>query len=147
VAPVVVCVDGSDLALDAARSGLAVLRKAPAVLATVVEGVDRTLAHDASGLAGGVYTPDEIERIEAAQQADAGAILTAAADALDGAFDQQVLEGEPGPALCAFAEEVGAAVVVMGSRGRGGLRRAVLGSVSDYVVRHAPCPVLIARAQ
>jgi len=38
------------------------------------------------------------------------------------------------------------AATVMGSRGRGGLRRALLGSVSDYVVRNAPCTVMVTRA-
>jgi nucleotide-binding universal stress UspA family protein len=33
----------------------------------------------------------------------------------------------------------------MGSRGRGRIRRALMGSVSDSVVRHAPCPVTIVR--
>jgi nucleotide-binding universal stress UspA family protein len=33
----------------------------------------------------------------------------------------------------------------MGSRGHGGIRRALLGSVSDPVVRHAHCPVLVVR--
>jgi len=33
-------------------------------------------------------------------------------------------------------------LAVLGTRGRGGLRRAVLGSVSDHVVRNAPCPVV-----
>jgi nucleotide-binding universal stress UspA family protein len=33
--------------------------------------------------------------------------------------------------------------MVVGTRGRGGLRRAVLGSVSDHVVRNAPCPVVV----
>ena len=42
-----------------------------------------------------------------------------------------------------LAEEIGAGVIVMGSRGRGGLRRALMGSVSGSVVRHAPCPVLV----
>ena len=32
---------------------------------------------------------------------------------------------------------------MVGSRGRGGLKRAVLGSVSDHIVRNAPCPVLV----
>jgi nucleotide-binding universal stress UspA family protein len=36
--------------------------------------------------------------------------------------------------------------VVVGSRGRGGIRRALLGSVSDYVVRNAPCSVVVTRS-
>ena len=43
------------------------------------------------------------------------------------------------------AEEIVAGLIVMGSRGRGGVRRALMGSVSDSVVRHAPCPVLVVR--
>ena len=47
--------------------------------------------------------------------------------------------------IAALAEEIGVGLVVMGSRGRGGIRRALLGSVSDSVVRHAHCPVLVVR--
>jgi nucleotide-binding universal stress UspA family protein len=43
------------------------------------------------------------------------------------------------------AEEIGAGLIVMGSRGLGGVRRALMGSVSDSVVRHAHCPVLVVR--
>jgi nucleotide-binding universal stress UspA family protein len=43
----------------------------------------------------------------------------------------------------AQGQDVG--LIVMGSRGHGRLRRALLGSVSDSVVRHAPCPVTIVR--
>jgi nucleotide-binding universal stress UspA family protein len=43
------------------------------------------------------------------------------------------------------ADSVGAGLIVMGSRGRGRLRRALMGSVSDSVVRHAHCPVTIVR--
>jgi nucleotide-binding universal stress UspA family protein len=43
------------------------------------------------------------------------------------------------------AEEVRAGLIVMGSRGIGGVRRTLMGSVSDAVVRHAHCPVLIVR--
>jgi nucleotide-binding universal stress UspA family protein len=45
------------------------------------------------------------------------------------------------------AEDVGAGLVVMGSRGLGGVRRALMGSVSDSVVRHAHCPVLVVRPE
>ena len=49
--------------------------------------------------------------------------------------------------IVALAEEIQADLIVMGSRGLGGLRRALMGSVSDSVVRHAHCPVLVVRAQ
>jgi nucleotide-binding universal stress UspA family protein len=44
-----------------------------------------------------------------------------------------------------LAEYLGAGLIVMGSRGRGGIRRALMGSVSDSVIRHAHCPVLVVR--
>jgi nucleotide-binding universal stress UspA family protein len=45
------------------------------------------------------------------------------------------------------AEESNIDLIAMGSRGLGGLRRALLGSVSDSVVRHAHCPVLVVRKE
>jgi nucleotide-binding universal stress UspA family protein len=57
-----------------------------------------------------------------------------------------VWEGEPGPAIVEAAEAEEVDLVVVGSHGRNRVERMVLGSVSDHVVRHAPCPVLIARA-
>ena len=47
--------------------------------------------------------------------------------------------------IVALAEDIGAGLIVMGSRGQGGVRRALMGSVSDSVVRHAHCPVLVVR--
>ena len=44
-------------------------------------------------------------------------------------------------------EEIGAGLIVMGSRGLGGIRRALMGSVSDGVMRHAHCPVLVVRKE
>ena len=55
--------------------------------------------------------------------------------------------GRPDEQIVALAEEIGAGLIVMGSRGLGGIRRLLMGSVSDSVVRHAHCPVLIVRAQ
>lgn len=45
------------------------------------------------------------------------------------------------------AEEIGAGLIVMGSRGLGGIRRALMGSVSDGVMRYAHCPVLVVRKE
>jgi nucleotide-binding universal stress UspA family protein len=49
--------------------------------------------------------------------------------------------------ILALAEELGAGLIVMGCRGLGGVRRALMGSVSDSVVRHAHCPVLVVRQE
>jgi nucleotide-binding universal stress UspA family protein len=53
-----------------------------------------------------------------------------------GRVDQEIVD---------LGEEIGAGLIVMGSRGLGGLRRALMGSVSDSVVRHAHCPVMVVR--
>jgi nucleotide-binding universal stress UspA family protein len=50
-------------------------------------------------------------------------------------------------AIIHMAEELGAGLIVMGSRGLGGVRRSLMGSVSDSVVRHAHCPVMIVRPE
>ena len=56
-----------------------------------------------------------------------------------------LIEGRVAPEIVGLAEEIGAGLIVMGSRGLGGIRRALMGSVSDSVVRHAHCPVLVVR--
>ena len=49
--------------------------------------------------------------------------------------------------ILALAEQIGAGVVVVGSRGEGDLSKALLGSVSESVVRHAHCPVFVVRKE
>jgi nucleotide-binding universal stress UspA family protein len=50
--------------------------------------------------------------------------------------------GPPSDEIVRYAAEMRADLIVMGTHGRTGLRRALLGSVAEKVVRHAPCPVL-----
>jgi nucleotide-binding universal stress UspA family protein len=73
----------------------------------------------------------QVEKIEEAGGTVAGTHLR-----MVGRKDEQIVS---------LSEEVGAGLIVMGSRGLGGVRRALLGSVSDSVVRHAHCPVLVVR--
>jgi len=56
-----------------------------------------------------------------------------------------VREGRPAAEICAYAEEVGANVVVTGTRGRHGEHAFLLGSVAEAVVRRSPVPVLTVR--
>jgi len=58
-----------------------------------------------------------------------------------GEFRQLV--GEPGKVLCKAAQAWGADLVILGNRGRSGLSQALLGSVSNYALHHAPCSVLV----
>ena len=55
--------------------------------------------------------------------------------------------GRPDEEIVTLAEELGAGLIIMGSRGWGGIRRALMGSVSDSVVRHAHCPVMVVRGE
>ena len=48
-------------------------------------------------------------------------------------------------AIVHLAEDIDAGLIVIGSRGFGGMKRALMGNVADSVVRHAHCPVLVVR--
>lgn len=50
---------------------------------------------------------------------------------------------DPGPFICQLAETWNADVIVIGNSGKKGLKKLVLGSVSDYVAKHAPCPTTV----
>jgi nucleotide-binding universal stress UspA family protein len=144
---VILCTDGSDLALQALRTGLALLRQPDRmVVATVVELADETLVTGVSGFAGGAMSQAQFDELRRESFAAGEHVVGQTVDALglDGT-ETMVLHGHAGPALCALAGEIGASAIVLGSRGRGVLKRALLGSVSDHVVRHAPCPVMIIR--
>ena len=55
--------------------------------------------------------------------------------------------GRPDREIVHLASEMDVGLIVVGSRGSGGLRRALVGSIADSVVRHAHCPVLVVRKE
>jgi nucleotide-binding universal stress UspA family protein len=141
---VIACVDGSDHSTESVREGLALLQPAERlVIATVVEPTDPTLV-TGSGMAGGVVSGEEYDELDRASL-DHGHTVAEEARAALGLERAEIMivRGDPGLALCDLAAAEQARALVMGSRGRGGIKRALLGSVSDYVVRNAPCPVVI----
>jgi nucleotide-binding universal stress UspA family protein len=148
----VVGTDGSELAIEAGEAGLTILKPFDRVLVvSVTDGPDPSLTDDATGHAAASLTPAEFDEqnLEAQNRSRgaAEAMISALRErgSLPDGVEVLVVEGEPGPALCKVAQEVGAAAIVVGSRGRGGIKRAFLGSVSDYVVRNAPCSVVVTR--
>lgn len=60
----------------------------------------------------------------------------------DVTVESHALQGIPGHAIVAVADELQADLIVMGTHGRSGLSRLVMGSVAEDVMRHATCPVL-----
>ena len=56
-------------------------------------------------------------------------------------------QGRAAPALTTYAAESGAGFLALTTHGRTGLRRALLGSIAEEVLRNAPCPVLVRRAK
>jgi universal stress protein A len=53
----------------------------------------------------------------------------------------------PAAEIVKAVKEWPANLIVIGSHGRGGIQRAVLGSVAEAVMRHAPCPVMVIKAE
>jgi nucleotide-binding universal stress UspA family protein len=87
-----------------------------------------------------VFVP-EVELAELVAEVR-GKLTTLAAAVNDLPVELRVIAGEPGPAIVQAAQEAQADLIVMGTHGRSGLARLLMGSVAEYVLRHAPCPVL-----
>jgi len=87
------------------------------------------------------------ERVDQARSERETLLVRAVRAARDAGANAEffVWEGEPGDSIAAAAEAERADLVVVGTRGRSGAERMFLGSVSDHVVRHAECPVLVVR--
>jgi nucleotide-binding universal stress UspA family protein len=56
-----------------------------------------------------------------------------------------LLEGDPATEIVGYAREAGSDVIVMGTHGRTGLERLLMGSVAEKVMREAPCSVLVVK--
>lgn len=57
-----------------------------------------------------------------------------------------LLEGDPSDIVVETARQKNAGLIIMGSHGRTGIRRLLMGSVTERVIGHSPCPVIVARA-
>ena len=146
-AHVVIATDGSELALDAVRRASALLSEdCSYVVVGVVTGSVATTGLDVGFQV--PLMPDPMLSAECAEAAfaDARAGATLVASLLGATTRIRVERGEPGELICEVAAEERADLIVVGSHGKGVIRRALLGSVSYHVLHHAPCPVLVVRA-
>jgi nucleotide-binding universal stress UspA family protein len=89
----------------------------------------------------GGYSVDTI--IEAEERADKAVAL--AQDVVGDGAETRVEVGDAGPVICTEAVRIGAQVIVVGRREHNWVSRIFDPSVSEYVIRHASCPVLVVR--
>jgi nucleotide-binding universal stress UspA family protein len=134
-------VDGSELALDAVHHALRLVQaglQANFVLANVQEP---THLYE-------VVLAPNAELLEAASD-EAGAHALTAGEALLTAagarFEREIAHGDPGQTVLEIAERFGVDAIILGTRGAGSLRSALLGSVSQTVLHGATVPVTIVK--
>jgi nucleotide-binding universal stress UspA family protein len=139
---ILLATDGSEEAQLAATTAAALAEKTNSELHVVTVGPDYPLYEVPEHPAG-------FEDVLRKNRREAKEMLEQQAkriEASGGAVNETHLrEGRADEEIVELAEEIGAGLIVMGSRGHGRLRRALLGSVTDAVVRHAHCPVTIVR--
>lgn len=137
---ILLAVDGSEEADRAVRSAVELASKTGSELHVVHVGETPVVYHPERH----AYTAQYEEHEEEARrllEGQAGKVKEAG-----GSVAQAHLRmGHPDQEIVALAEELDAGLIVLGSRGLGGVKRALMGSVSDSVVRHAHCPVLVVR--
>jgi nucleotide-binding universal stress UspA family protein len=130
----IICgVDGSRQSLHALRTAANMARRLDArlVAAHVADPIGATFAYDGVGGAGGLgrapvlLTGPEVER-----EAAAAVVTRSVVDADAEIAEQRVLSGNPAESLADFADEEAAMLIVVGSRGRGAVKAAFLGSCS-----------------
>jgi nucleotide-binding universal stress UspA family protein len=139
---VLLATDGSEEAALAGRTAADLAQKTGSEL-HVVHVLSLPLdTHDPSS-----FEPEVLARLEERERTsleDLVRKIEASGGVVEGSH---LTAGRPDAEIVALAEEIGAGLIVMGSRGVGGIRRALVGSVSNSVVRHAHCPVMMVRSE
>jgi len=147
---ILVPTDGSDIALAAATRGLNLIADATKV--TLLDVVSDLPIDTGGGIEGPILTPDQADELQKSEERNAARSMDETEAAIKAVLaptatiEQRTEMGDPAAMICSVARDLGVDVIVVGSHGKGFLSRVLLGSVSEHVTRHAPCPVLVVRA-
>ena len=143
-----IATDGSDYALDAAKRAKELL--APGTAYTLLTVEPPPVMPEAAPVIGvetvPITTPEATEELTAAYRDEANQTLERTARAFGGDVERRVEYGDAAAEITRVAKDEGFDVIVVGSHGSGFVKRVLLGSVSQYLLHHAPCPVLVMRA-
>lgn len=138
---ILIAVDGSELALDAVRHGLELVRRG-GLQATLVLG---HVQEEASLIELATRGADAVAQasVEAGQHLMAGAV--ALVEAVRVPYETEIGVGPVAATLVDMVERCGCDALFIGARGLGGLRGALLGSVSQELVHLSPVPVTVVK--
>ncbi|CAN7052324.1 hypothetical protein IGI04_027592 [Brassica rapa subsp. trilocularis] len=105
--------------------------------------------YPSGGTASAMYAIDSVpESMKKAREESTTKLFTRSLEICRGKLmktETMILEGDPKEMICQAVEQTHVDLLVVGSRGLGMIKRAFLGSVSDYCAQHAKCPILIVR--
>jgi nucleotide-binding universal stress UspA family protein len=153
--PALVAFDGSAESSAAVRAAARLFGHRRLVVVSVWEpGLAFAIgpAYDPTGMGYPMPTGEEVAMLDAAQRdhatatAEAGARLAAEAGATNAEPYPVADRVRVADTVAGLAEEMKACAVVVGTRGRGAMRSKLLGSTSSELLRCAPCPVVVVRA-
>jgi nucleotide-binding universal stress UspA family protein len=143
-----IAIDGSDIAERALDAGIA-LAKAHGASITILTATDPVATGIGSGGFGTISAGSIVTQLEEAYEAEAQKLLTAARARVEAegltAETLHLPRHRPADAIIETAEQTGIDTIVMGSHGRRGLGRLLLGSQAADVLARATIPVLIIR--
>lgn len=137
---ILVPTDGSDNALRALRHAVAMLRQRGPF--------EIHLLNVQPSLSGDVTTFVGSDAVKDFHREEGEKVLAPAQALLDGegiSYKSHITVGPAGESIAGFARKLGCDTIVMGTRGLGGLKGALLGSVSTEVIRHAEVPVTLVK--
>uniref|UniRef100_A0A8I6YLG7 UspA domain-containing protein n=2 Tax=Hordeum vulgare subsp. vulgare TaxID=112509 RepID=A0A8I6YLG7_HORVV len=148
---VVVAVDASEESLHGLSWALDnVVRHHPGASVVVVHAQHRAdhFAYPVAGHGLQYVPPTAVDSVRRTHEDNSRRVVSVALDVCrqkQASATAVVVEGDAKEAICRAVEDMHADLLVLGSRGLGKIKRAFLGSVSDYLVHHASCPVLIVK--
>jgi len=136
---ILIATDGSDKNRDAVQEGLKIAAACNSVVYLVYVIDTGTISAVPTDVAGGsMYQVLEEEGRRAMEKAGnlAGGLKS----------ECLLLAGKPAPEIIRFAGENGVDLIVIGTKGKTGIERLLLGSVAENIIRSAHCPVLVVKA-
>ncbi|MBX0329947.1 universal stress protein [Oscillochloris sp. ZM17-4] len=140
---ILVPLDGSPFSEHALPAAIAIARRRAMRLALV--HVHQIVASNLSPAGVPFFDPSVDTIIHDEEDGYLKKVAERIAAVWDGQVSQEVLYSPITEALCSYAQEIGAELIVLCSHGRGSIARAWMGSVTDRVIRHAQIPTLVIR--